>query len=278
MGADFGSRNPINTEEDEGEVQTRDGDINRASSNLPAEPITEEEQEKSILIEQKIMGDAMSCVAGISMDPDRIYALTMERIREESGLYGTIKSMVELVTQGYPETRAEWPDELQEFYPYRESLSTTGEILLFKNRIVMPTSLRKVALDILHSGHQGVTTMVAIASQSVFWHGINEEIKSRRAACISCNRVAPSQAAAPPWPLPKPSYPFEMIATDYFSFAGKSYYVIVDRYSGWISIYKAGNEGARELIRTLKEYFATFGIASEVTSDGGPQFVSSQVR
>ena len=120
--------------------------------------------------------------------------------------------------------------------------------------------------------------MVAIASQSVFWHGMNEEIKSRRAASISCNRVAPSQAAAPPWPLPKPSYPFEMIATDYFSFAGKSYYVIVDRYSGWISIYKAGNEGARELIRTLKEYFATFGIASEVTSDGGPQFVSSQVR
>ena len=249
LGADFGSRNP-----------------------------TQEEQEEAMMVEQKTMGKVMSSVAGLSVDDNRVRAITMERICQASATDKTIKAMIELVRQGCHEVKDLWPEELQIFYPYREHLSSMGEILLFKNRVVVPHSLRKEILDTLHSGHQGVTAMVAIASQAVFWPGMNGAIAGRRAACASCDRVAPSQSAAPPWPLPQPSYPFQMIASDYFSFAGRSYYIIVDRYSGWLSIYKAEDQGASELVRTLKEYFSTFGIASEMTSDGGPQYASSQVR
>ena len=70
------------------------------------------------------------------------------------------------------------------------SLSRKGEILLFRNRVVMPPALTRENLDILHSGHQGVTAMVAIASQTIFWPGMNESIASCRAACRSCDREA----------------------------------------------------------------------------------------
>ena len=143
---------------------------------------------------------------------------------------------------------------------------------------MIPKALRQEALEILHSGHQGVTAMTVIASRSIYWPGMSEAILKRRQACASCDRVAPSQVAAPPWPLPQPEFPFEMISTDYFSYAGRSYYVIVDRYSGWLSVYRAVDNGAGELIRTLKEYFSTFGIAKEMTSDGGSQYASYQVR
>ena len=43
-------------------------------------------------------------------------------------------------------------------------------------------------------------------------------------------------------------------------------------------MYRAEDNGATELIRTLKEYFSTFGIAKEITSDGGPQYKSTLVR
>ena len=116
--------------------------------------------------------------------------------------------------------------------------------------------------------------MNSLAAEAIFWPGISEDISRKRSNCGSCDKVAPSQPAAPPYPLPKPAYPFHMISSDYFSFAGQSFYIIVDRYSGWLSIYKAKDDGAHGLIKTLKEYFSTFGISSQLTSDGGPQYKS----
>ena len=70
----------------------------------------------------------------------------------------------------------------------------------------------------------------------------------------------------------------EMISTDYFAFAGRSYFIIVDRYSGWLSVYKATKDGAVGFITTMKEYFSTFGIAKQVTSDGEPQYTSTSTQ
>ena len=78
-----------------------------------------------------------------------------------------------------------------------------------------------------------------------------------------------------PFPLPSPSFPFEMICMDFFSLQGKEFYIIVDRYSGWLSIFRASSNGASDLVKTLREYFSTFGIAQQVTSDGGTQFTST---
>ena len=60
--------------------------------------------------------------------------------------------------------------------------------------------------------------------------------------------------------------------------AGRSYFIIVDRYSGWLSVYKAAKDGAAGFISTIKEYFSTFGIAEQATSDGGPQYTSTSTQ
>ena len=59
-----------------------------------------------------------------------------------------------------------------------------------------------------------------------------------------------------------------MVCSDYFSFAGRTYFIVVDRYSGWMSVYKAAKDGAAGFITTMKEYFSAFGIARQVTSGG----------
>ena len=69
-----------------------------------------------------------------------------------------------------------------------------------------------------------------------------------------------------------------MISSDYFSYAGKAYVIVVDRYSGWLSVHRAGCNGAKDLITILKDYFATFAIARQITSDGGPQYTSHSMK
>ena len=71
-----------------------------------------------------------------------------------------------------------------------------------------------------------------------------------------------------------PVYPFQCICADYFTYKGVSYLVIVDRYSGWPVIERAGN-GATGLIDKLRSTFNNFGIPEELASDGGPEFSAS---
>ncbi len=74
-----------------------------------------------------------------------------------------------------------------------------------------------------------------------------------------------------------PEFPFQCICADYFVFKGKRYLVIVDRYSNWPIIRKAGG-CAQGLIKCLREEFTTYGIAEELSSDGGTEFTAIETQ
>ena len=81
----------------------------------------------------------------------------------------------------------------------------------------------------------------------------------------------------PPARLASPEYPFQMIFTDYCSIKGKTWLVIVDRFTGWLSVFYFSNDtSARKLVEVLWEYITTFGITFEPSSDSGPQYVSHE--
>ena len=70
-----------------------------------------------------------------------------------------------------------------------------------------------------------------------------------------------------------------MICSDYFSLYGRKYLIMVDRYSGWLSVYNTGKtEGAKGLISAFKTHFSTFGISVEVASDGGPEYMAAATQ
>ena len=124
-------------------------------------------------------------------------------------------------------------------------------------RIVIPTLLRKVVLDNLHSANQGVTGMKFRANQSVYWPGLDASIRNHRAVCMDCIKHSPSH---PPEPLiltPSPDYPFQQVCADYFSIVQHSYLSIVDRFSGWLCIYhcKVNELDSRTLINIFRELF-----------------------
>ena len=176
-----------------------------------------------------------------------------------------------------PLTADEMPVDIRDYHKFRQDLSTDNGIILYKDRIVIPPSLRKTVLSTLHSAHQGTSSMLSRAEASVFWPGITKDIHTLRSACFQCNRSAPSQPSAPPTPMTYPTYPFQMVCADYFQFRGHNYLVIVDRYSNWPIVERAQN-GSAGLIKCLKSTFTTFGIPEELASDGGTEFTAGETR
>ena len=204
-------------------------------------------------------------------------AVTCDRVRLATTSDQDMIQLISFIESGLPQSRHQLPPSLQEYHQFSDHLNTVDGIAMYKDRIIIPPSLRQHILTVLHSAHQGVTSMLARAESTVFWPGITSAITALRTHCSHCNRMAPSQPSAPPYPPTQPMYPFQCICADFFQYMGVHYLVIVDRYSNWPIIERAQN-GAKGLINCLRRTFATFGIPDECATDGGPEFTATATR
>ena len=182
--------------------------------------------------------------------------------------------LLSAIEDGIPDFRHQLPPSIRVYHQFREHLYSVDGVIIYKDRIVIPPSLRPSCLSALHAAHQGMSTMIAKAESSIFWPGITNDIQTTRANCLHCNRMAPSQAAMPPTTPITPVYPFQCICCDYFHYRGYNYLVIVDRYSNW-PIVERDKDRAQGLINALRQTFATYGIPDELASDGGPVFIAN---
>jgi hypothetical protein len=202
-----------------------------------------------------------------------LQVITWEKVKLATGADKNMEALLDLVESGFPTCRSEVPDDLQVFFQHKNHLSATDGVVLYKDRIVVPPSLRQNVLSLLHCAHQGVSRMIARAEASVYWPGITVDIHNIRKSCAACNRMAPSQPPAPPAKIYHPLYPFQMVCADFFMYKGKHYLALVDRYSNWLIVEKA-KEGSKGLVDCLRRTFSTFGIPDEIATDGGLEFVA----
>ena len=135
-----------------------------------------------------------------------------------------MRLLLDTIQEGFPDDRRAANDDIAAFWTYRDSLNVTDGVILYRDRVVVPPSLRDKGLRILHSAHQGVS-MESRARSIVFWPGMTNDIRGGAVGehCSACNRSAPSQAATPAIPSPVPSTAFESIFADFFDFGGCHY-------------------------------------------------------
>jgi hypothetical protein len=65
----------------------------------------------------------------------------------------------------------------------------------------------------------------------------------------------------------------QQICSDIAHYAGKIYVIIVNRFSNWPSVSKAG--GAEELVKVLRWHFVDKGVPEVLSSDGGPEYMAT---
>ena len=171
-----------------------------------------------------------------------------------------------------------WPEELSDYKRFRTDLTTVDGVALFRGRVVIPEVLRDQTLQALHLAHQGESGMHLRMQESNWWPNITRDIATTRATCSTCHKNAPTQLPLPPVQPQVPQYPFQLICSDYFHFEGHNYLVIVDRYSNWPVLKKCKSDTADELVTCLREYFTTYGVPEQITSDGGSAYLAETMQ
>ena len=233
-----------------------------------------------------------------------IRALTWDMVKLETEKDLDMVDLQRLISTSFPDKKQDMPSNIVQYWPLRHNLTTVDGVILMNEqvlvpkrfrdeliqshidersmRIIIPLSLRDEVLRSLHSAHQGVSGMNERAKTSVFWPGITHDIQTTREGCKHCNNIMPSQPRLPPVEPIIPTTPFEAICCDYFHFMGWYYFVAADRLSGWFELHKikvgTHDAGAQGLCNALRRLMVTFGVPSEISSDGGPEFVAHETR
>ena len=183
------------------------------------------------------------------------------------------------IMNGFGKSQHSMEPSIRNYFNSHEHLWIENGVVMFKNRIVIPSALRYQALKALHSAHQGVEGMRARAATSIYWPGINASIAQVRANCRYCDSITPSQARQSLQPLPSSTYPFQFVCADAFELRGHQYLVVVDKFSGWpILFHFKTSVKAKHLIDSLRQVFQTYGAPAKLYSDGGLIFVSQDTK
>ena len=212
--------------------------------------------------------------------PSDSIMVTIDQIQKGNITDTKHQDLIRTIMKGFPTNRNDLPATIRDYWEVRNRLSVSNNVILMDERVVVPPLLRRYVLQTLHSAHQGVSNMKARANKTVYWPGMHASIQNTRYTCTTCNEIAPSQSKEPITPSPEPDWPFQQICADYFELNGHAYLSIVDRYSGWPSVYHfpPGKSTSATLITTFRSIFMAYGIAEEVSSDRGPQFTAHDLQ
>ena len=158
---------------------------------------------------------------------------------------------------------------------YWDDISVFDEALLVYNdqRIFVPKSLRPSFLSKLHESHSGISKTKSLARQYFFWPGITKDIENLISNCVDCRLHRPSQSDNLQSHEPA-SYPMQAVGMDLFSLQGKTYLVMVDRFSDYLWVSPLNRTSTSDVVSKITSWFLEFGFPATIMSDNGPQFRS----
>ena len=175
---------------------------------------------------------------------------------------------------GWPANRNAVTEPVKGYFDARSELSVSNDLLLYRDRIVIPVSLRSEIIETIHEGHQGVSKCLDRAKMTVWWPGISRLIKENVSACEFCQIHRSSHYKEPLRPTSLSLHPWQKIFADLFQAKQQHFLVVMDYYSRYLEIAYLPDISSATMIGKMKNMFARWGVPEEIVSDNGTQFTT----
>ena len=85
--------------------------------------------------------------------------------------------------EGWQQSREDCPEQLLDFWSFRQKISEEDGLLYKNQRLTVPHSERLETLEVLHPGLYAVDKMQLRALETVYWPGINKDILKQYQSC-----------------------------------------------------------------------------------------------
>lgn len=249
------------------EVKHRKGKNNGNADFLSRLPIVNVQSEADKMEEHNCIINAVITGGELTLD--------VERIRQETNKDEQLVKLRNCVMFGWNNEGTQ--RELKHFFEKNEDLHVEFDCVMMGERIIIPQTLRKATLKVLHTNHLGMTRMKQIARKYVYWQGINADIEKFILECESCQILRKDDRKKVFGKWPETTFPWERVHMDFFHFQGSEFLIVIDVYSRWLEIKQMRRTNAESVIKQLESIFRLFGWPVEIVTDNGPPFNSFEL-
>ncbi|XP_022796579.1 uncharacterized protein K02A2.6-like [Stylophora pistillata] len=214
-------------------------------------------------------GIQVNMLKRISISEPKYAELQQDTANELHELYAMIQA-------GWPETKQQVPHRIRQYWDTRDELAILDGVTYRGMRIILPPSTWPAMLEIIHGTHLGIVKCKQRAKEALYWPGMSAQIEENVKDCTICRDYAPAQQKEPLIPSLVPDLPWEMGASDIFTFQGEHYLLLVDYYSKFIEMTKPKDLTSQVTVGVLKEHFSWHGIPAKLVTDCGSQYTSKE--
>ena len=195
-------------------------------------------------------------------------------LQKETASDTTLQQLKEYTLNGWPQPR-DIPQAIKPYYSIQGEIVYNNGLLLKGQHIIIPTSLRSTMKVILHQGHNGIERCKNRARQSIFWPGINSEIKDLVSNCSLCQTYRNRQQKETLIQHTIPDALWTKVASDLFTLYGHDYVIVTDYFSKYIEVERLTDKASSTVVNKIKKIFSRHGIPKELCTDNGPEYTAS---
>ncbi|KAF2900613.1 hypothetical protein ILUMI_05573, partial [Ignelater luminosus] len=139
-------------------------------------------------------------------------------------ILGTVKQYVQ---NGWPRSIQ---DDSKHYFSMREDINIDLGCLTFKNRVIIPNTLKEEVLQLLHEGHPGVVKIKGLARNYVYWQGINKDIENKVKSCECC-QINSNQVQTPVFSWKRTNKKWQRLHIDFAEKYNYKFLLLVDAHS-----------------------------------------------
>ena len=127
-------------------------------------------------------------------------------------------------------------------------------------------------------GHQGQAKTKALLRGTVWFPGMDKQVRTELEHCLACQATAQPNHPEPIKTATMPNSPWDKVKIDFYGPlpTGQYILVVIDCYSRFHEIEILTTISAQKVIPKVDSIFARHGIPSHLTADNGPPFQSHE--
>ena len=209
-------------------------------------------------------------------------ALTVTRVRQALSQDPTLSKVIRLLGSKTSTCPAQ-DSSLAPFRPVWSELSLGAGLLFRGERVVLPKSLVKEAIQIAHEGHMGIQKTKQYLRSTVWFPKMDSLTEATVNRCIPCQAVTPCSRREPLQMTPLPAEPWQLVAADIFGPlpSGEKILVLKCLRSKWPEVcvfLRNQATNAEGVISAMERLFSIHGIPDVIRTDNGPPFNSNAYK
>ena len=150
--------------------------------------------------------------------------------------------------------------------------------------LVIPTSLKKAALETAHASHFGQKKTILKIEESFYWPGYRGDAVKFVKGCRLCQEYKEGKHLRRRWQeLPPAARPLERISVDLTDlingYQGYRYVLtIMCHYSRFVAFYPLRNKTSEVVAKNMRRYFLTMGVPKQLIADRGTEFTGYEFQ